>query len=223
MESARAALAAIWPLYGLSIHTPRLTLRIPLDVEIAELAQVARDIRSPIFVNGEEWAQRPSPELERGVMQFYWRNLAEWQPDNWRLNFAVFRNEDGRVIGEQSIQARDFLYSREAATGSWLGHEFQGQGYGTEMRQAVVTLGFIHLRAGMMESDYWISNDLSKAVSRKLGYCPSHMRVEKYGDGKLFASLYKQYVELIPATWVKPDYAVEVKGFEPCLPMFDET
>jgi len=207
----------IWPLYDLIIATPRLTLKLPLVNELAALARVARDIRDPIWLDTEPWASQPSPQLERGVMQYYWKHQAEWTPDNWRLLFAVFSNEDGRIIGEQSIQAQDFRHTRKAATGSWLGHEYQGQGYGTEMRQAVATLGFFYLGAQHMESDYWPLNHASRRVSEKLGYSELPQRFEKYGEKDVG---WKCYVDLTRFGWVQPDYEIFVEGFEPCREMF---
>jgi RimJ/RimL family protein N-acetyltransferase len=43
------------------------------------------------------------------------------------------------------VSGRDFAVLREVHTGSWLGQRYQGQGLGTEMRSAVLHLGFAGL------------------------------------------------------------------------------
>ncbi len=63
-----------------------------------------------------------------------------WRPEQWRLNFAVWSGDE--LIGTQGLEAENFATTRVAQTGSWLGQRFQGSGYGTEMRAAVLDLLF---------------------------------------------------------------------------------
>ena len=77
---------------------------------------------------------------------------------------------DGRPIGAQSIDAEAFAIHRTVATGSWLGLQFQGRGFGREMRAAVLGLAFDGLGARVAESSAFLDNGASNAVSRGLGY-----------------------------------------------------
>ncbi|WP_247648776.1 GNAT family N-acetyltransferase [Saccharomonospora xinjiangensis] len=91
------------------------------------------------------WTDQEPGALALGLLQHQWRTLAEWSPDDWRLNLCVVRG--GTVVGMQSLRARQFAVTREVGTGSWLGRAHQGQGIGIEMRAAVLHLAFACLGA----------------------------------------------------------------------------
>jgi len=159
-----------WPLFDLRVRTPRLELRIPDDgdlIELARLAALGVHIESFMPFN-IPWTDAPSPERERGLMQWHWRNRSEWSPVSWRLGFAVV--EDGRIVGTQDMFAREFGILRTVETGSWLGLEYQGRGIGKEMRAAVLHLGFAGLGARLARSAAFADNAASLGVSRALGY-----------------------------------------------------
>lgn len=50
------------------------------------------------------------------------------------------------------------------------GREHQGDGIGTEMRLATLTLGFVGFGADMALTGAWHDNERSVGVTRKLGY-----------------------------------------------------
>ena len=114
------------------------------------------------------WSTVASPAFERSFIQHHWAARAEWTAAHWHLALAVFL--DGRPIGAQSLMARDFATLRTVQTGSWLGRPFQGLGYGTEMREAVLTLAFDGLGAEVAETEAFLDNVRSAGVSRSLGY-----------------------------------------------------
>jgi RimJ/RimL family protein N-acetyltransferase len=89
-------------------------------------------------------------------------------PDDWKLHLAVV--VDGEAVGVQDAFAKRFGVTRSFETGSWLGRDFQGRGIGTEMRAAVLHLGFAGLGARESHSGCWSDNPASAGVSRKLGY-----------------------------------------------------
>src|SRR5205823_3697427 len=99
---------------------------------------------------GFPWTDRPSPELERGVLQWNWRSLGNWTPEAWAFNPVVV--VDGEVAGTQGMHADKFATMRTVFTGSWLGRRFQGQGIGKEMRAAALHLAFAGLGARRAES-----------------------------------------------------------------------
>ena len=159
-----------WPLFDLEVRTPRLTLRY-IDDELAdELATLAASgIHDPDWMPfAMPWSKLPSPELERQALQFYWRCRVETQVDKWNINFAVI--VDDTVVGTTGLMADEFGKLRQFETGSWLGREYQGQGTGTEMRIATLTLGFIGFGAEWATTGAWSDNGPSLGVTRKLGY-----------------------------------------------------
>ena len=59
---------------------------------------------------------------------------------------------------------------RTVNTGSWLGQAYQGHGYGKEMRAAMLAFAFDGLGARVAETEAFLDNAASNAVSRALGY-----------------------------------------------------
>jgi RimJ/RimL family protein N-acetyltransferase len=106
----------------------------------------------------------PSPGMERQFVQRYWRALAHWQPESWHLPLAIYR--DGQPIGIQDVWANDFARIRSVGTGSWISHGDQGNGYGTEARNAVLELAFGPLGAEAC-TEYLDGNHASAKVSRE--------------------------------------------------------
>lgn len=205
-----------WPLFDLRIRTPRLELRLPNDEDLLALLEVARagvhdPDRMPFAV---AWTDAPSPAFERGFFTFFWGARATWSPEAWRLPLAVLRA--GRPIGIQEVMATDFTTLRTVDTGSWLGLPHQGQGVGTEMRAAVLWLGFEGLGAVAATSAALEGNEASHRVSEKLGY-------ERNGEA-LVAPRGTPVIEhrylLRRERWQRDRYPVEVENLEACLPMF---
>jgi RimJ/RimL family protein N-acetyltransferase len=168
--SDRSELVAAWPLFGLRISSERLVLRLPLDDDLPDLMAVAMaGIHPPDEMPfGVAWSTVPSPEFERGFLAHHWQMRAGWSPERWMLNLMV--EHDGRPIGSQSVHATDFAIHRIVDTGSWLGLAHQGQGFGKEMRAAVLAFAFDGLGALVAESAAFLDNSRSAAVSRGLGY-----------------------------------------------------
>jgi hypothetical protein len=92
-------LADLWPLYGLTVATPRLELRLPREEELAELADLAgRGVHPP----GERpfltpWTEGGPAERARFVLHWHWHQLASWEVASWELGLGVFL--DRRPIG----------------------------------------------------------------------------------------------------------------------------
>jgi len=204
-----------WPLFNLRIVTPRLELRLPTTDELNELAGLAADgVHDPDFMpflNG--WTDQPPVELGRSVMQYHWRMLGSWSPDNWALHLAVLH--DGTVIGIQEIFGKNFAVLKEFGSGSWLGRRYQGNGYGTEMRAAILHLGFAGLGGEYAVSGAFDDNASSLGVSRKLGYQSDGTgRFVRRGKAAGFTRL-----RLHRSEWVRRDDIV-IEGLENCREMF---
>ncbi|MEV7211967.1 GNAT family protein [Kitasatospora cineracea] len=161
---------AHWPLFDLVVRTPRLELRVPTDDEYRDVCEVAV---GGVHAPGEmpfavEWTDAPAPELRRNAFQFLWGTRAAWTPETWHLEFAVHHR--GRPVGMKGLWARDFDVTGEVSTGSWLGLDHQGRGFGKEMRAAVLHLAFAGLGARWATSQVFDDNPASIAVNRHHGY-----------------------------------------------------
>lgn len=206
-----------WPLLGLRLNTPRLELRLPTGDELGELADLAAEgihepDRMPFLV---PWTDLPPAERARSVVQHHWLRQGNWSADSWSLNLTVF--EDGRVLGLQTVDARDFAVLRQVSTGSWLGARHQGRGIGTEMRAAVLQLAFAGLEAVEATSGAFEDNPSSFAVSQKHGYEPDGL------DRRMVRGrpVTVRRLRLSRDRWqAHRQLPVSITGLQPCLPLF---
>jgi RimJ/RimL family protein N-acetyltransferase len=204
-----------WPLFDIRIRTERLELRLPTDEELMQLADLAaagiHDPDDMPFKNA--WTRQPSPQLERSLLQYHWSTRASWKPEDWTFALAVFR--DDVIVGTQAVEAKGFAVCETTRTGSWLGRAHQGNGYGTEMRAAVLWFAFEALGANEARTDAFLTNKASIGVSTKLGYEADGERTAVL-EGK--AARKREFV-LTRDRWkavIKPMYTVEVTGFDGC-------
>lgn len=204
----------IWPLGAVAVHTPRLTLRVPGELDLAEAARLAaKGVYDPVNryvprspVGG--WTGLPTPEAERAFLQYVWAAWADWRPERW--NLILVAEAGGDIVGVQEIGAKDFAVSRTVSTGSWVGRDFQQQGFGTEMRRAVLHLAFAGLGAAFAESAAWESNAASLGVSRALGYRDNGFTI------RAFEGEPRRQVNLILAREVFPDQDdITLSGLDP--------
>ncbi|MFI0901650.1 GNAT family N-acetyltransferase [Streptomyces sp. NPDC020983] len=206
-----------WPLLGLRVNTPRLELRLPSEEELAQLADLAAEgvheaDRMPFIV---PWTDLPPAERARSVVQHHWLRRGNWAPDDWALNLCVFK--DGRVVGLQTITARDFAVLRQVSTASWLGVRHQRQGIGTEMRAAFLHLAFAGLGAVDALSGAFEDNPSSFAVSEKLGY--ELDGVDQWNVRGRRATMRR--LRLARASWeTHHRVPATISGLTPCLPLF---
>ena len=207
----------LWPLYDLRLRTDRLELRLPNEAEIGDLCGIARaGIHPPGEMPfGVAWSTKPSPRFEREYIQWHWKQRADWTPEAWGLELAVFL--DGRPIGVQSLLARQFATFRSVHTGSWLGREFQRRGLGKEMRGAVLALAFDGLGAEAATTEAFLDNPASAGVSRALGYEPN-------GAGSIAPEGVARVTErfrMTRAGWLgRSRPPVQIEGLEACRDMF---
>jgi RimJ/RimL family protein N-acetyltransferase len=205
-----------FPLFGLRLTTPRLELRLPAGEELAALADVAAGgVHDPdVMPFQSPWTANPPAQVARSVVQYHWRQLGAWSPEKWSLDLAAFHQ--GAPIGIQSIGATDFAVTREVSTGSWLGRRYHGQGFGTEMRAAVLALAFAGLDAEAATSSAFAHNAASLGVSRKLGYQPDGV-VRRAIQGTLTVD---HRLRLTRAGWQEHRaVGVVIDGLAACLPL----
>ncbi len=169
-----------WPLGRLRISTPLLHLRVPSDAMLDCLAQLA--VQAPkdsdYLPFGRPRRDEPDDLIRLDIMQDVWRQRASWQPDNWTLQLVAVR--DGRLVGTQSLFARDFAIVRAVGTSSWVPPRCRGQGVGKEMRAAILHLAFAELGALSAGTGAFEGNLASLAVSRALGYQPNGINWEAW-------------------------------------------
>jgi len=208
-----------WPLFGLTITTPRLVLRPPTDDDFpALLAAIDAGIHDPAVMPFRmAWTDKPREERERESIQWWWRQRAEWKPDDWSLPLAVFL--DGRAIGMQDVNGKKFAVRRVVETGSWLTGDVHGQGFGKEVRSGALQLAFAELGAELALSEAFADNAASLGVSRSLGYVDNGMtRHAPRDEAKDSLAL-----RLERAEWERrrPSYPVAViTGLDACRAMF---
>ncbi len=214
---APTTLESAWPLFGLRITSEHLVLRLPMDHDMPALIDLAKaGIHPPDEMPfGVAWSAVPSPDLERSFVQHHWGGRASWVPDDWSLHLAVWRRNE--LIGAQTVVARRFAILRTVDTGSWLGRAFQGQGFGTEMRGAVLAFAFDGLGARAAESSAFLDNAASRGVSRALGY-------EENGRGTLApqgVARETQRFRMTAEMWrSRPRPPVTIEGLDACRELF---
>ena len=208
-----------WPLFGLRITTPRLLLRPPTDDDFPGLlAAIDAGIHDPAEMPFlMPWTDDPRATRERSSVQWWWRQRAEWKPDDWSLPLGVFL--DGHAVGMQDVNAKQFGLLRTVETGSYLTREVQGRGLGKEMRVAALTLVFDGLGAEAAESGAFTDNARSLGVSRALGYEDNGVhRHAPRGEVRL-----TQNLVLTRETWLARRASfppARVEGLDACREMF---
>lgn len=210
----------IWPLFDLRIRTPRLELRLPTDDLCFALAGVAAaGVHPPDFMPFRiPWTDAPSPQLERNSLQFWWRNRAEWTPENWSADFVVLH--DGEPIGSQGILAKDFAVRRAFESGSWLGQRFQGQGFGKEMRVAVLQFAFGGLAAEWAFSGADLNNGASNGVSTWIGYEADGQNLDVVRGSPRWTQRYRLSREAWQRRYLQLDTPVTIEDLEGCRDWF---
>ena len=205
----------VTPLYGLRLRTPRLELRLPSHDELVELREVARAGVHPPESMPFFYAWTDEPYSEDWVVAFHEQARAEWTPESWNLMLGVWAEEG--LVGSQGAATSDWLATRTAETGSWLGRRFQGRGYGTEMRAAIVELLWA-LGGQAITSGAVAGNHASQRVSEKLGYRVVGTK-EIAPRGKPVTNT---LLRMERTDWHMP-FPVEIEGLGPCLPLFGVT
>lgn len=210
-----------WPLFALRLGTPRIEMRLPTDDDLPELMTVIRD---GMLEDGEPypfagpWALEPEPKRTWAALQHNWRARADVTPERFQLPFITVI--DGAIAGVQGLTATDFPRLRQVDSGSWLGRDWQGHGYGREMRAAMLTFAFEVLGAEVALSEARISNTRSIAVSRSLGYRDNGMTRTGFGADEADERL---GFRLDRADWEnRADWpSVTIEGWDICAPMFE--
>ena len=191
---------------------------MPYDEELEELAHLAeRGVHPPeempFFTAWTDGIGKPG--FVDGFVAFHHAQRRDWEVDHWHLILGTWAGS--KLIGTQGIEASEFRSLRAAETGSWLGQGYQGNGYGTEMRAAMLALFFRGLGGEVATSGALDGNVASARVSQKLGYeLAGEALVAPRGE-----PVREQKFRLTRERWESRQRPrVELEGLEPCLPLF---
>lgn len=166
----RDRLAQHFPAFRLEVRTPRLTLRFPDDDDLVELAELAiRGVHAheamPFTV---PWTRVEPPFQQRNTLEFFWTQRTKMQADDWSISLVAV--VDGAIVGTQGVFTKEWAVTRSVETGSWLGRDHQGKGFGKEMRIAVLHLAFDGFGAAEATTTAFADNPASIGVTRACGY-----------------------------------------------------
>ncbi len=209
LEFTMTSPGELWPPFNLTLTTPRLVLRAIRDDDIPAAVRAAM---SGIHPPGNapfthSWAAPPSDEYPAKTAQLIWRIRAETSMDKWSLQLGVW--EDGNFIGCQDLNATNFVHLRTVTTGSWLQRSSQGQGFGKEMRAAVLVYAFDWLNAEVAESEAAVQSAASIGVSKSLGYEANGVFRQTWIPNERTEV---QHLRLTPETFKRPDWELTVAG-----------
>ena len=211
---------ADWPLFALRLRTPRIEMRIPTDEDLSEVIALMRDgmLNDEPYPFMTDWALVEEPKRTWETLKFNWRLRADFTPERFHLSFVTV--VDGAIAGVQGVNASDFPRLRQVSSGSWLGRDWQGQGYGREMRAALLTFAFEALGAEVALSAARISNHRSIAVSRGLGYRDNGIERHQFGADEGDEEI---RFRIDRDEWLARDDRPEVtiEGWDVCAPMFE--
>ncbi|MFG1703598.1 GNAT family N-acetyltransferase [Nonomuraea sp. M3C6] len=204
-----------WPLFELSITTPRLELRLPSLDDLDELGdRAAEGVHEAGYMPFLfPWSDVEPVQRARNTVQYQFRSWGEFTAASWQVEFAVVY--EGQIVGTQGIMAKDFPVIREARTGSWLGQRFHGQGIGTEMRRAVLHLAFAGLGARHAVTEAFEDNHASLGVTRKLGYQEDGITVHDRQGKPVTTHRFR----LPRQDWTESP-GFEIHNLPKCLPLF---
>jgi RimJ/RimL family protein N-acetyltransferase len=208
--------AGVWPLFALRVVTPSIELRYPDDRDLIALAKVAASgIHGPGEMPfGVPWTDAEPDALQRGLLQFHWRNRGALAPTSWWIELVAV--VDDRVVGVQGMFADHFPTLRSITTGSWLGQAHQGRGIGTEMRHAILHLAFAGLGAHEALSGAWHDNVASLTVTSRVGYSPNGERLALRRGTPDRMTMHR----LDREGWLgRRRDDIEIHGLGPCLPL----
>ena len=118
----------------------------------------------------------------------------------------------------QDLWAEEFALRRSVGTGSWITRAWQGHGYGTEARAAVLDLAFGHLGAIEALTEHIEGNGASERVSRKLGYVPNGRRTVHRDDTGRITEYQLRLDRPVWAGHARHGRTI-VTGLGPCLPI----
>ena len=163
-----------WPLFDLVVRSPRLEIRLAREEEFVEKIELidTGGIHDPATMTFSiAWTDTPLPQRHRDSYQWWWGQRTRWRsratgPSKGPAVLPRRPHHRGPVDRRHAVRRT----LRAVNSGSWLGRAYQGQGYGKEMRAAMLHLAFDGLGAAVAYSGAFFDNAASLATSKALGY-----------------------------------------------------
>ena len=192
-------------------------MRVARDEDFVEgLALIDQGIHDPAVMPFQvPFTDTAMPLRQWDTLRYWWSTRSSFQPDSWNLEFFVYAG--GVLIGVQGMHTEKFSLLREGSSGSWLGHAHQRQGYGTEMRTALLALAFDHLGAQVMRSAAFLDNPGSTGVSARLGYELDGTKTSAPRGVPVTSQQFRLTRERWSATRPALAEDITVSGLAPCL------
>ncbi len=104
--------------------------------------------------------------------------------------WLVFEKESGKLIGRAGLEHREYNDVVELELGYLIGRRYQGKGYATEVCKAILDYAKEHAGFERINTVIQDGNDISMALSRKLGF----EQKEFYEvDGKIMHRFIKEF------------------------------
>jgi len=146
---------------ALSLHTPNLLLRCPIEADVSALVAGLG-----LFRVAKMLAQVPHPYREADAVA--WLKLVRVAAAE-RSDLPMAIVHAGRVIGGIGLHGLESL-PEVTNFGYWLAPPYWNRGFATEAARAVIDFAFDHLGADSIRSGVFIGNHASLRVQTKLGF-----------------------------------------------------
>ena len=173
--------------------TERLVLRPPHVDDVPELAELANNRQI-----AEMLAHLPFPYTEADAEQFVNDTPLRVRPG---CSYAIALAETGAFIGCAGIHPEQGGHPKqgELELGYWIGERYWGNGYATEVAQALVDLAFRVTEIKKMYASCRVINDASRRVIHKCGFqYAGQSTLDSRAAGNVPVELY----QLDRKTWV---------------------
>ena len=211
------SLAEYWPVFGLRLATPRLTLTPLQDDDLVEtfdviLAGIHHPDRMPFAL---AWTDAPRDELVANSLRFYWSTRASCTPQAWTVPFLV--RAGGRVVGcagprryrlRRDQDRTNRVVARRGPSGPGLRHRDAFRRCAIRVRPP---------QGGAGRKRRVRRQPESLRVSAKLGYVDNGTVVVERRPGERAV---EQRLTLDPANFVRPGWDVQVRGLPTCRAFF---
>jgi len=145
------------------LKTQRLILKLPT-------LEISKDLQ--ILANDKEvtknLSQLPCPYRLDDAKDFINRCDERFFKEDGEQNFGIFLKDSGELIGMCGL---DISSKHDHATlGYWLGKEYWGNGYATEIAKRLVRYGFEELELHRIACGHFDRNPASGHVMKKAGF-----------------------------------------------------
>lgn len=147
------------------VETARLLLR-PYEPADAPTLKAAIDENLEHLLPWIPWAQYEPSTLEQIEQRIAGFAVDFRDGPNW--GFAIFRRDDGRLLGGIGFHAR--IGPRALEIGYWLDRTTTGHGYATEAVESLTRVAFDFPEVERLEIRVDPRNAPSAAIPRRLGY-----------------------------------------------------